>query len=126
MKLSQAEFDTLLQLWEYGEPIRPATLLQKMYPIHPWTISTLKTLLTRLEEKGYVKITLQKRFFYYEPKYTKEEFLVRETGMLMEKLNDFSPLPLMVELIKSKDLTKEELDRLEALIQNEKAHVSKG
>ncbi len=125
MKISQAEFDTLLLLWECGEPIRPAALLQKMYPIHPWTISTLKTILTRLEEKGYVKITLQKRFFYYEPKYTKEEFLARETGMIIDKLNDFSPVPLMAGLIKSDHITKEELDEIEALIQNEKARFSK-
>lgn len=121
MKISQAEFDTLMLLWEYDEPVRPAQLLEKMYPIHPWSISTLKTLLTRLEEKGYVTVIQKKRFHYYIPKYSKEEFAAREMGNLIERLNDLSPVPLMAGLIRSESITKEELDEIEELIRAEKA-----
>ena len=124
MKISQAEIDTLMLLWDCEEAIRPAELLKKMYPIHPWSISTLKTILTRLEEKGYVTVIQKKRFHYYVPKYTKEEFAAHETGNLIERLNDFSPIPLMAGLIRSESITKEELDEIEALIQAEKARFA--
>lgn len=124
MKISQAEMDTLMLLWECNEPIRPASLLKMMTPIRPWSISTLKTILTRLVDKGYVEITLQKRFFYYYPKYTKEEFLKKETGILLDRLSDCSAVPLMAGLISSESITKEELDEIEALIQEEKARLA--
>jgi len=115
MKISQAEFEVLLALWDCEEPTRPAKLLQRMEATHPWSISTLKTLLTRLQDKGAVQVICQKRFHYCTPTYTKEEFFSLQTKRLMRSLKT-SPASLLGGLISDGELTEEELDGLEQML----------
>ena len=115
MKISQAEFDTLLALWECDEPIRPAQLLRRMDD-RSWSISTLKTLLMRLEEKGAVRVICQKRFHYCTPTLSKEEFLKQETEALIARLQNASIMPLLESLINRDALTVEEPDQIEQML----------
>ena len=124
MKLSQAEFDTMLALWECEEPIRPAQLLRRMEATHPWSISTLKTLLMRLEEKGAIRVICQKRFHYCTPAFTKEEYLKQETESLIARLDNASPVSLMAGLINDKNITEKDLDEIEALLKEAKSRFS--
>ena len=66
-RLTAAELDIMLCLWKYTQPVRTARLLEDLQPVHSWTLSTLKVLLGRLEEKGYVQVTRQGRFTLYQP-----------------------------------------------------------
>jgi predicted transcriptional regulator len=94
-KLSEAELDTMLMLWECSEPIRPSELLVLLNNHgHSWSISTLQTLLARLMAKGAVEITYQKRFHYYAPSLSREAFLIRTAKYLLGRLNTYSPLSL--------------------------------
>lgn len=122
MKISQAEFEVLLALWDCEEPIRPAKLLKRMEDTHQWSISTLKTLLTRLQEKGAVKVICHKRFHYCTPTYTKEEFFTLQTKNLMTRLNT-PPVSLMAGLISDVDMTEAELDEIEAMLKEAKSRV---
>jgi len=124
MKLSQAELDTMLALWECEEPIRPAQLLRRMESTHAWSISTLKTLLMRLEEKGAIRVICQKRFHYCTPTLSKEAFLKQQTENLMARLQNASPLPLMASLISDEKITEEELDEIELLLNEAKSRFS--
>lgn len=123
MKLSQAEFDTMLALWECEEPIRPAQLLRRMDD-RTWSISTLKTLLMRLEEKGAVRVICQKRFHYCTPTLSKEEFLKHQTEALIARLQNASIMPLMESLLNSEKLTEEELDQIELLLARAKSQFA--
>ena len=119
-KLSETELDVMLALWKCEEPIRPATLLEKMSSDHDWSISTLQTLLDRLHKKQMVHMTCQKRFRYYFPAVTKEEYAAGETGSLINYLEDYSPVNLMAGLIQNVAMTDDEIGELEKLLQEAK------
>lgn len=123
MKLSQAELDTMLVLWECDEPIRPSSLLKIMEKTHKWSISTLKTLLTRLEEKGFLEVVSKKRFLYYFPKITKKQYFEMEAESLMTRLNTSSPLSLMAGFI-SNNITEDELCEMEELLKEARKRLS--
>jgi len=124
MKLSQAELDTMLILWECEEPIRPSALLKKIEKTHSWSISTLKTILSRLEEKGLLVVILNKRFHYYSPKISKTKYFEMEAGDLISRLNTTSPVSLMAGLIDSDSITEEELDEIEKLLSEARKRLS--
>lgn len=123
MKLSQAELDTMMYLWECEEPIRPAILLKTMEKTHDWSISTLKTILTRLEEKGVVSSLARKRFFYYFPSITKNEYFSMEAQDLVNKMNASSPLPIMIGLMNSDSITENDLDEIEKMLAETKKRL---
>ena len=98
-KLSEAELDTMLMLWEAPEPIRPSELLVLLNENgHDWSISTLQTLLARLMAKGAVTVSCQKRFRHYAPTLTREAFLARTTEYLLGRLCTYSPISLTKSL----------------------------
>ena len=115
-RLSPAELETMLALWENREPVRPVVLLEQVNRTHAWNISTLQTILTRLEEKEMVRITSEKRLRYCTPKITKEEYAAMETRGLIERLSDCSPVSLMAGLINTGRVTESELDEIDALL----------
>ena len=61
-KLPEAELDVMLALWEFTQPARTACILEKVQARRAWTVSTLKVVLGRLVEKGFVEETRQGRF----------------------------------------------------------------
>ncbi len=121
MKLTQAELDVMQVLWECEEPIRPSALLHKIHATKPWSISTLKTILVRLDEKGVAQSSFVKRFLYYAPKITKEEYFHRETQKLMSELNPASPVSLLAGLISSGNISQGEIEAIEELLKEAKA-----
>lgn len=115
-KLSDAELDIMLVLWECENPIRPSALLEIMNETRSWSISTLQTLLARLYEKKVVSFNVEKRFRYFYPIVTKEEFALEETKHLISKVGASSPVSLMAGLLGNANLTAEEIAQLEALL----------
>ena len=117
-KVSEAELDTLLMLWECKEPVRPAILLIRLNENgQNWSISTLQTLLARLLAKGAVTMIKQKRFHYYTPVMSREEFLAETMVSLKKRLTTYSPIAPVAALVESGLLTVEELDEAKALLE---------
>ena len=115
-KLSDAEMSVMLALWDAGEPMRPTAITEALEEKHGWSISTVQTLLARLNDKGAVKLTNVKRFRYYQPSVTKEEFAAREARGIIESLCERSPVRLMAGLIKDSDFNDEELAEIEDVL----------
>lgn len=124
MKLSQAELDIMLVLWECEEPIRPSALLKKMEETHDWSISTLQTLLARLEQKELVRTECRKRFRYCSPMLSKDAYFAMEAQSLFHRLESVSAVPLMVGLINSDRMTEAELTEIEELLRDAKKRLS--
>lgn len=118
-KLSEAELDTMLMLWECKEPIRPSELLIRLNENgHNWTISTLQTLLSRLLGKGAVVMTKQRRFHYYAPSMSREAFLAATATHMEKRLSTYSPIAPTAAFVESGLLTKEMLDEAKPLLEN--------
>ena len=115
-KLSDAEMSVMLVLWESDEPMRPTAIADALDKSHGWSVSTVQTLLSRLNEKKAVKLTNIKRFRYYHPAVSKDEFAQRETKSLIETLCERSPVRLMAGLIQSTSWSEEELGEIEAML----------
>ena len=116
-RLPEAELDVMLVLWEQNGPVRPSKLLELLnLDGHDWSMSTVQTMLARLEEKGFAAFERRKRFRYYYPTVTREEYSLGETQSFLDKLYDSSPAKLIASLVEADDLDDGELDELQAIL----------
>jgi BlaI family penicillinase repressor len=78
----------------------------------PLKDSTIRTVLRRLEEKGYVKHTVDNRTFVYEPAEARQVVAGRAVKRIVDWFCDGSVEDLLVGMVDSKVLDGKELQRL--------------
>src|SRR5580658_4026040 len=78
----------------------------------PLKDSTIRTVLRRLEEKGYLEHSLENRTFIYRPAQTRQRVAGRAVKRIVEWFCEGSVEALLVGMVDSKVLDKAELQRL--------------
>lgn len=113
--LSRAEWKVMKIVWE----LRKA-MAREVYTIagerHSWTPATVKTLLKRLAEKGYVSTTKVGNGFVYRPSQTALATLKSAAETLLTHAVEGVTGPLLVHMVERTSLSEEDLDSLQKLI----------
>jgi BlaI family penicillinase repressor len=78
----------------------------------PLKESTIRTVLRRLEEKGYLEHTLENRTFLYRPAETRQAVAGRAVQRIVDWFCEGSVEALLVGMVDSKMLDRDELQRL--------------
>jgi len=114
--VTDAELAVLQVLWDHGSAaIRELT--EVVYPHDVETqYSTVKRLLTRLEDKGYVGRDRSESVHKFEAIVDRDALVSRRLEALADSLCEGSISPLLTHLAKSERLTKEQQDMLLSLI----------
>jgi predicted transcriptional regulator len=82
----------------------------------PLKDSTVRTVLRRLEEKGYLAHTVEDRTFLYRPAQSRQRVAGRAAKRIVDWFCEGSVEALLVGLVDSKVLDRAELQRLAARI----------
>ncbi len=114
--IPESEKYLLKLLWSTEEKLSVGGVQKKIKDEKTWTLSTIRTLLVRLEEKGYVK----KESKYFVPTYTEDQYKVEETENFLKIIHGNSISKLMSALSGRVNLTKEELDELQEWLDEQK------
>lgn len=122
-KLSEAEFDILNVLWSFERAARPIEMMPEIQKLHEWSISTVNTLLDRLVSKGVIKLEYVGRYRYYEPLMTQTEYFSKNMGALAGRLKVVSPVGQIASFIDAVEVTEEDLDEIERLLQEARARL---
>lgn len=78
----------------------------------PLKDSTIRTVLRRLEEKGYLEHSLENRTFFYRPAQTRQKVAGRAAKRIVDWFCEGSVEALLVGMVDSKVLDRAELQRL--------------
>ena len=78
----------------------------------PLKDSTIRTVLRRLEEKGYLEHSLENRTFIYRPAQTRQRVAGRAVKRIVDWFCEGSVEALLVGMVDSKMLDRAELQRL--------------
>lgn len=114
------EADIMELVWR-GSPVTVGDVWQALRKERDLAYTTVKTVMSRLAEKGYLKRRTKERAYTYEPAMEREEFLRSVSDEVLEGLFvDFGePIRAhLVQAVKKRDLPG--LERLEASIREEK------
>src|ERR1700761_740621 len=78
----------------------------------PLKDSTIRTVLRRLEEKGYLTHSVENRTFFYRPAQSRQKVAGRAVKRIVDWFCDGSVEALLVGMVDSKVLDRGELQRL--------------
>ena len=115
-RLPDGELAVMQALWSRTPPVTSGELQQQLKESHPRALTTLLTGLTRLAEKGFVKIEKEGRSSRYYPLVTRETYLAGQSRRFLDQLCGGSLSAFAAALCDS-GLTREELDELRDLLE---------
>ena len=117
-RLPDAELEVMQAIWECEEPVSRADIDAILKDTHPMAPTTLLTLLTRLSEKGFIRIEKEGRSSRYYSLVSKQEYLARQSNRFLQKLCGGN-LSVFASALCDSGLTKEQIAELRNLLDQE-------
>ena len=110
-ELGELEHAVMQHVWHKG----PSTADQVREALHPERVlkdSTIRTVLRRLEEKGFVTHDIENRTFLFRATEARQHVAAKAVKRIMDWFCDGSAEELLVGMVDSAVLDKDELQRL--------------
>ena len=114
-KISSAEWEVMRVLWTKGETT--STEITKILSTkQDWSASTVKTLLGRLADKGYLTIRREGRTYLYQAVLNEEEANLTAVQEVLSKICLTKHHHLLGKLIQQTPMTKEQIKDLQEIL----------
>ena len=115
-RLPDTELEVMQAIWSCEIPVLRKNMEEHLKDVHPMAQTTLLTLLTRLAEKGFIRIEKSGRSSCYYPLITEQEYLAAQSNRFFNKLCGGS-ISTFASALCDSGLTKEELAELRDLLE---------
>lgn len=115
-RLPDAELEVMQAIWACEAPVARAEIEEILFKTHPMAMTTLLTLLSRLAEKGFVRIEKIGRSSRYTPLVSRDDYLSAQSRSFVRKLCGGNISTFAAALCNS-GLTKEELTELREMLE---------
>ncbi|RIA08557.1 putative transcriptional regulator [Flavobacteriaceae bacterium MAR_2010_72] len=117
MQLTKTEEDVMNHLWKLEKAFMKDLL--EAYPEPKPATTTIATLLKRMTDKGFIAYKLYGNAREYYPLVKKKDYFSKHVNGLIKNFFNDSASQFASFFTKETDLTKEELEDLKAIIDNE-------
>ncbi len=115
--LSRSEWKIMKIVWEQNS-CAARDVYKSAGDAHGWAPSTVKTILRRLVEKGYLKTTQIGNSFLYQPTQPALKSLFHAADDLLGRALEGTVAPLLAYMVKKSDLSREDIAELRYLLDN--------
>lgn len=115
-RLPDTELEVMQVIWDCTPPVSKSDIEEKIYTSHPMAETTLQTLLTRLSEKGFLSVTIEKRRKYYSPLISREDYQISQSKSFFQKVCG-GDLSAFANALCEGGLTKDEVAQLRKLLE---------
>lgn len=119
-RISEAEHAVMEVLWR-DSPLAAAEVAERVDPSRGWSDRTVKTMLSRLLAKGVLAYEEEGRRYLYRPTVSREDFIARESGRLIERMFGGRVTPLVAHLAERDMLSARDIEEIEALLKELKS-----
>lgn len=123
--LTQAEWKIMRIVWRH-KSCSARDVYQEAGELYGWAVSTVKTLLHRLVEKGHLKASKVGNSFVYRPVQPALTSLVLAADNLLENALAGMAGPLLMHLVKKSDLSPDDIAQLRSLLDSHDAAKETG
>lgn len=117
-RLPDAELEVMQALWQCEPPAARADIAAALPQEHTMAVTTLLTMLTRLGEKGFLRIDKEGRRSFYTPLISRADYLAAQSRTFVRKVCGGS-LPAFAAALCDSGLTREELEQLRNLLERD-------
>ena len=119
ISLSPAQREIMEIVWEKGE-VAAIEVREIVATRRPVARETVRTILQRMEEKGWVKHRVVGRTHFYSAAVPREATVGHKVVELLDTICGGSPERLVTALLDFRGLTKAESERIQQMIENAK------
>jgi len=124
VELTEAEWTIIKAVWD-AEPCAAPMIQETLFKTTQWTYSTVRTLMDRMVAKGILTADKVKNLTLYRSAVTREQAQQGELLYALKHAFNGALTPMVQCLIDSKDLSTDELAKLESLIKERKKSAKK-
>lgn len=110
-RVSEAELQLLAALWDRA-PQSATDLADTVGRDNGWTLATVKTLLSRLLQKGAIAAAAEGRRFLYSPLLARHDVMAQESRRFVDRLLGGRVSPLVAHLAEREHCRRRILPRL--------------
>ena len=114
-RISEAEHAVMEALWQRS-PQSATEVCEQVCRERDWSLPTVKTLLSRLVQKGAIETRPDGRRFLYSPLLERADYVGEESQRLVDRLFGGRAAPLFAHLAEAEALTPEDIAEIEALL----------
>lgn len=115
-RLPDSELEVMQALWRCKAPATRREIEDVLLPERPMALTTLLTLLTRLAEKGFIRIEKTGRSSVYTPLVAQQDYLAGQSNRFFTQLCGGNLHTFAAALCEG-GLTREELQELQKLLE---------
>ena len=114
-RISEAEHAVMEVLWDCGKATA-AEVCDAVCNQRDWSIATVKTLLSRLVQKGAIETRPDGRRFIYSPMIERADYVGGESRRLVDRRVGGRAASLVAHLAQAEALSEDDLEEIEALL----------
>ena len=106
-------------IWENG-PVTSETVRQALEPKHPLKDPSVRTLLRRLEQRGYISHRVEGKIFMYRAKVHSRSVAARVVEHIIQRFCSGSAEQFLLGMVDEKVLSMDEIQRLAKKVKKQK------
>ncbi|WML52268.1 BlaI/MecI/CopY family transcriptional regulator [Neobacillus sp. PS3-12] len=124
-KITEAELEVMKILW-YKSPLIANEVIQELEKQTDWKPKTIRTLLNRLAQKDAIGIQQEEgKVYAYFPLVSQKDYLQIETKSFMKRLYGGAFKPLLVNFLQQEKLSREEINELKRILDEQNPNPDK-
>lgn len=117
-RLPDSELEIMMVIWDLGDKVTRTDIEEKLDKEKEWSPTTILSLLSRLEKKGFVKVKKEGKSNVYSALVAEDEYMNAESKTLLEKMYKNSIKNFMMALYADDKPSKKEIDELQEFLNN--------
>ena len=114
--LSEGQLEIVQIVWDHGE-VTVGDVWRALTKRRPVSRNTISTMITRLEEKGWLRQRVKAGSNYYSAAYPREKVLARLVRRFVDAAFRGSAEGLVLALLEGGRLSSEEVERIRAMLE---------
>ena len=118
--ISEGEWEVMKVVWRQPVPTLAHDIIQALAQHTTWSAATIKTMLNRLVAKGALQYERTGKSYLYSAAVTETECRTAEADSFLKRVFDGSLSPMLSHFVRSRRLSKRELDALEQILREKK------
>src|SRR5262245_34682245 len=116
--ISDAEWEVMQVVWDDGA-VKAADVVAAIAEAKGWNHRTVRTLLARLVDKGFLKYEAEGRRYVYRAAVSRRQCVRRESRSFLDKVFGGDIGSLLVHFVRESRISEEDLVRLRKLLDGE-------
>lgn len=115
-RLPDAELEIMKILWDCGEGVSSAYVMEKLGGKKDWAVTTVLNFLARLADRGFVSVQRNGKSNIYTPLVCEDEYLKSESKSFLDRLHGNSLVSLIASLYGGDAISQDDLEELRRYI----------